>query len=72
MFFLRIVRPRSGVLDLVQVADETFRLLVEINGRKPAIGWLERQGCCPGAAAMLLDCEYSQVYNINSPAVAAG
>jgi len=68
MFFLRIVPTPGAGLDNVQICDETFRLLFEIDGRKPAIGWLERQGCCPGAAAMLFDCAYGQVYNINGPA----
>jgi len=71
MFFLRIVPPLGGGLDLVQVTDETFRLLLEIDGRKPAVSWLIDQGCCPGAAAMLHDSVYGQVYNINSPAPTA-
>lgn len=68
MFFLRITPAPGDGLDRVAIVDETFRLLLEIDGRKPAIGWLERQGCCPGAAAMLSDCTYGQVYNINGPA----
>ena len=72
MFYLQIVPPLGGGLDRVQVTDETFRLLLEIDGRKPAVGWLVDQGCCPGAAGMLFDCDYGQVYNINSPARVAG
>ena len=72
MFFLRIVQAPAVGPDRVQVTDETFRFLLEIDGRKPAIGWLVDHGCCPGAAAMLYDCAYDQIYNINSPAEAAG
>jgi len=71
MFFLRIIPTPDAGLDSVQICDETFRLLLEIDGRKPAVGWLVDQGCCPGAAAMLHDCAYGQIYNINGAAVPA-
>lgn len=68
MFFIRVIPRPGGGLDQVQVTDETFRFLYEIDGRKPAINWLIEKGCCPGAAACIFDCTYGQVYNINSPA----
>ena len=71
MFFVRIIPRQGGGLDQVQVTDETFRFLFEIEGRKPAVNWLVEKGCCPGAAAMLHDCIYGRVYNINSPASTA-
>jgi len=72
MFFLRILRGAPGQLDLVQISDEAFRRLLEFEGRDPAISWLVRQGCCPGASAMLHDCAYGQAYSINGPARAVG
>ena len=70
MFFLRVVPVPGAALPRVQIADDTFRFLLEIEGLRPAIRWLVDHGCCPGAAAMLFDCEYGQTYNINSPAEA--
>ena len=71
MFFLRILRGVPGQLDLVQISDDRFTFLLEIEGRRPAVDWLMRQGCCPGAAHCLYDAAYGQAYNINSPADAA-
>ena len=72
MFFLRILRDPAGGLDLVQISDDSFRRLFEFEGRDPAISWLVRQGCCPGASATLHDCAYGQAYSINGPAAATG
>lgn len=67
MFFLRILEDPDGGLDLVQIADEHFRFLLEIEGRRVAVDWLLRQGCCPGAVQMLHDVPYMQTCNIASP-----
>ena len=72
MFFLRILRDPGDGPDLVQISDGAFRRLYEFEGREPAVSWLVRQGCCPGASATLHDCAYGQAYNINGPAEAVG
>jgi len=68
MFFLQIEPGPAGGLDRIKVTDDRFRFLLEIEGRKPAVGWLKRHGCCPGAAERLTECDYGKLYNINSPA----
>ena len=72
MYFIRIERDPAGGLDRVSLTDDQFNFLMEVAGRSPAIAWLERHGCCPGAAARLRDCEYGQVYNIASRTAPAG
>lgn len=72
MFFLRIEHQPDGDLDVVQLTDDRFGLLLEIEGRGAAINWLCRHGCSPQAARRLRDCAYRTTYRIGAPVTAPG
>ena len=68
MFYISIAQAFGVGPDRVHVASDRARFSREFAGRSAAISWLVDNGCCPGAAAMLHDCRYGQVYSINDPA----
>ena len=72
MFYLRVVPVLDGDLPCVQITDEHYRFLIEIEGIRPAISWLVGHGSCPGAADRLYDCEFGKTYRINGSDAGAG
>ncbi len=72
MMLLRVFEATDEDEDLVQIFDHSDRFCLHLAGRALATAWLINHGCCPGAASLLPDCEYGQVYSINAaPLVAA-
>ncbi len=68
MFYISIAQAPGAGPNRVYVASDRASLHREFAGRSAAVAWLIDHGCCPGAAAMLHDCRYNQVYSINDPA----
>jgi len=67
------IRPAPrGAHDRVYIARPGSALRLDLAGRRSAIHWLMNQGCCPGAATMLLDADYGPVYTIAEPHDLAG